>query len=61
MNYLRANQERRVGTSGAARDYRAAIASGQVTFENGEATGELPGKLIRGPQEAPAQARVAAE
>jgi len=33
-----------------AEGYRATIVSGQVTFENGEATGELPGKLIRGPQ-----------
>jgi N-acyl-D-aspartate/D-glutamate deacylase len=33
--------------------YRATIVSGVVTFENGEATGELPGKLIRGPQSAP--------
>ncbi|HXC54095.1 MAG TPA: amidohydrolase family protein [Rhizomicrobium sp.] len=41
--------------------YRATIVSGVVTFENGEATGELPGKLIRGPQTAPAAARVAAE
>jgi N-acyl-D-amino-acid deacylase len=30
------------------------VVSGVVTFENGEATGELPGKLIRGPQVAPA-------
>jgi N-acyl-D-amino-acid deacylase len=34
--------------------YRATIVSGVVTFENGEATGDLPGKLIRGPQAAPA-------
>jgi N-acyl-D-amino-acid deacylase len=34
-----------------AEGYRATIVSGQVTFENGEATGEMPGKLIRGPQE----------
>jgi N-acyl-D-aspartate/D-glutamate deacylase len=24
--------------------------SGVVSFENGESTGELPGKLVRGPQ-----------
>jgi N-acyl-D-aspartate/D-glutamate deacylase len=30
--------------------YRATIKSGQVTFENGEATGALPGKLLRGAQ-----------
>jgi N-acyl-D-aspartate/D-glutamate deacylase len=36
-----------------ARGYRATIVSGEVTFENGEATGALPGKLIRGRQDAP--------
>ena len=40
--------------------YRATIVSGTVTFENGEATGALPGKLVRGLQRAPA-ARSAAE
>jgi N-acyl-D-aspartate/D-glutamate deacylase len=40
--------------------YRATIVSGVVTFENGEATGEMPGKLVRGPQNAPAK-QVAAE
>ncbi len=30
--------------------YKATIQSGQVTYENGSATGLLPGKLIRGPQ-----------
>lgn len=34
--------------------YRATIVSGTVTFENGEATGALPGKLVRGLQRAPA-------
>tara|TARA_R110002074_G_scaffold230814_1_gene402337 strand:- start:9795 stop:11534 length:1740 start_codon:yes stop_codon:yes gene_type:complete len=33
-----------------AEGYRATIVSGAVTFENGESTGEMPGKLIRGPQ-----------
>jgi len=33
-----------------ATGYRATIASGEVTFENGEATGVLPGRLIRGEQ-----------
>ncbi|MDP3852566.1 amidohydrolase family protein [Phenylobacterium sp.] len=33
--------------------YRATVVSGVVTFENGEATGDLPGKLIRGPQASP--------
>ena len=36
-----------------AEGYRATVVSGVVTFENGEATGDLPGKLIRGPQAAP--------
>ncbi|ODT59213.1 MAG: amidohydrolase [Phenylobacterium sp. SCN 69-14] len=36
-----------------ASGYRATVVSGVVTFEDGEATGELPGKLIRGPQAAP--------
>ncbi len=34
--------------------YRYTICSGAVTLENGEPTGELPGKLVRGPQSAPA-------
>ena len=33
--------------------YRATICSGEVIFENGEPTGALPGKLVRGPQAAP--------
>jgi len=28
--------------------YRATIVSGEVTFENGEATGARPGQLVRG-------------
>jgi N-acyl-D-amino-acid deacylase len=36
-----------------ATGYRATVVSGVVTFENGEATGDMPGKLIRGPQAAP--------
>ena len=36
-----------------AEGYRATVVSGVVTFEDGEATGDLPGKLIRGPQGAP--------
>ncbi|MGB3809696.1 MAG: amidohydrolase family protein [Parvibaculum sp.] len=43
-----------------AEGYRATIVSGAITFENGEATGEMPGRLIRGPQREP-QARAAAE
>jgi N-acyl-D-aspartate/D-glutamate deacylase len=30
--------------------YDATIVSGQVTFRDGQATGTLPGKLVRGPQ-----------
>ena len=33
-----------------ASGYHATILRGQVTFENGEATGALPGKLVRGRQ-----------
>lgn len=33
-----------------ARGYRATVVSGQVVFENGEPTGALPGRLIRGAQ-----------
>ncbi|MGH7780446.1 MAG: N-acyl-D-amino-acid deacylase family protein [Candidatus Binataceae bacterium] len=36
-----------------AEGYRQTIVSGEVTFENGEPTGTLPGKLIRGPQPSP--------
>ncbi len=34
--------------------YRYTIQSGEVTYENGRPTGALPGKLLRGPQPAPA-------
>ncbi|HUD50290.1 N-acyl-D-amino-acid deacylase family protein [Parvibaculum sp.] len=40
--------------------YRATIVGGVITFENGEATGAMPGKLVRGVQQAPA-AMAAAE
>lgn len=33
--------------------YKATICSGKIIYENGKATGALPGKLIRGPQAAP--------
>jgi N-acyl-D-amino-acid deacylase len=33
-----------------AHGYLATIKTGQVIMENGEKTGELPGKLVRGPQ-----------
>jgi N-acyl-D-aspartate/D-glutamate deacylase len=35
-----------------ARGYRATVVSGAVTYRDGEATGALPGKLVRGPQTA---------
>ena len=35
-----------------ARGYRATLVSGEVVLENGEPTGALPGKLVRGPQSA---------
>jgi N-acyl-D-aspartate/D-glutamate deacylase len=31
-----------------ARGYDATIVSGEVTFRDGEATGALPGRLVRG-------------
>jgi N-acyl-D-aspartate/D-glutamate deacylase len=37
----------------AADGYVATIAAGQVTYEHGEASGALPGRLVRGPQPAP--------
>jgi N-acyl-D-aspartate/D-glutamate deacylase len=37
-----------------ASGYRYTLKSGAVTFENGEPTGALPGRLVRGPQAAPA-------
>jgi N-acyl-D-aspartate/D-glutamate deacylase len=36
-----------------ARGYRATIVSGAVTYRDGEPTGALPGRLVRGPQPAP--------
>ena len=36
-----------------ARGYRATVCSGVVTFEDGEPTGLLPGRLLRGEQAAP--------
>jgi N-acyl-D-aspartate/D-glutamate deacylase len=33
-----------------ARGYDATVKRGTVTFEHGEATGALPGRLVRGPQ-----------
>ena len=37
----------------AADGYVATIVAGEVTYEHGEATGPLPGRLVRGPQPAP--------
>jgi N-acyl-D-aspartate/D-glutamate deacylase len=37
-----------------AEGYVATVVAGEVTYENGEASGPLPGRLIRGPQAAPA-------
>jgi len=34
--------------------YSYTIKSGEVTFEEGQATGALPGTLLRGPQPGPA-------
>ena len=36
-----------------AEGYRATVCSGEVTWENGEPTGALPGALVRGPQPGP--------
>jgi N-acyl-D-aspartate/D-glutamate deacylase len=33
--------------------YVATVVAGQVTYENGESSGPLPGRLIRGPQPGP--------
>jgi N-acyl-D-aspartate/D-glutamate deacylase len=33
--------------------YRATVCAGALTFEDGKATGALPGRLVRGPQAAP--------
>lgn len=37
-----------------ARGYTATVVSGVVTYRDGEATGALPGVLVRGAQAAPA-------
>jgi N-acyl-D-aspartate/D-glutamate deacylase len=39
-----------------ARGYTATVVSGQVVYRDGEATGALPGRLVRGPQVASAGA-----
>ncbi len=40
-----------------ATGYRMTIVSGEVTFEDGEPTGAMPGHLVRGPQPGPIEAR----
>ena len=40
--------------------YQATIVSGKVTYRNGEPTGALPGRLVRGPQTASAKQTPAA-
>jgi N-acyl-D-aspartate/D-glutamate deacylase len=37
-----------------AKGYKATIVNGQVTYRDGEATGALPGRLVRGARSAPA-------
>ncbi|MEM8768944.1 MAG: amidohydrolase family protein [Pseudomonadota bacterium] len=37
-----------------AEGYRLTVKSGEITYENGEATGAMPGRLLRGNQTAPA-------
>ncbi|GGC51031.1 N-acyl-D-amino-acid deacylase family protein [Chelatococcus reniformis] len=44
-----------------ARGYTATVVAGEVTYRDGEATGALPGVLVRGPQSAPVPQGVAAE
>jgi N-acyl-D-amino-acid deacylase len=36
-----------------ARGYAATVKAGKITYRNGEATGALPGGLVRGAQEMP--------
>jgi N-acyl-D-aspartate/D-glutamate deacylase len=36
-----------------AKGYEATIMSGEITYRDGQPTGALPGKLVRGPQAAP--------
>ena len=36
-----------------ARGYVATLVAGQVTYRDGEPTGALPGRLVRGAQDAP--------
>jgi len=43
-----------------ARGYDLTMVSGTITYRDGEATGTLPGRLVRGAQGAPAEERAAA-
>ena len=43
-----------------ARGYEVTMVSGAVTYRNGEATGALPGRLVRGAQPVPAESLGAA-
>jgi N-acyl-D-aspartate/D-glutamate deacylase len=36
-----------------ATGYVATVVSGEIVYRDGEATGALPGKLVRGPQSGP--------
>jgi N-acyl-D-aspartate/D-glutamate deacylase len=42
-----------------AEGYRYTVASGDVTFEDGQHTGALPGRVVRGARPAPRQAALA--
>ena len=44
-----------------AEGYTATVVAGAVTYRDGEATGALPGRLVRGPQAAPVASQIAAE
>ena len=37
--------------------YKATYLNGMATYIDGESTGLLPGKLVRGPQSCPAQSK----
>ncbi len=44
-----------------AEGYTATVVAGAVTYRDGEATGALPGRLVRGPQAPPVASQIAAE
>ena len=39
-----------------ASGYRATIVGGTITYQEGEATGALPGRVVRGPRPPPSRA-----